>query len=167
MHHGCRPTSTRLVYGVFWLECVTLEERQCATHIVPWRLFQCKHALSQLRSSTCWPECAKVAQWHLHAKEQHGLDQNSNVIKMLSSLWVRSKWRSINSAVGIRVKQTCANCMSSALLLRRTRILASAGVTRALQWIQSNHKCSFHIVISLCAHNVFLFHSSLGNYLYG
>lgn len=27
--------STRLVYGTFQLECITLGEGQCATHIVP------------------------------------------------------------------------------------------------------------------------------------
>lgn len=35
--HMCAmvAVSTRLVYGTFQLECITLGEGQCATHIVP------------------------------------------------------------------------------------------------------------------------------------
>lgn len=46
----------------------------------------------------------------------------------------------------------------------RTRCLASAG-TRALWRIWNNYECSFHIVISLRAHRVFLFHSNTPNCL--
>lgn len=71
-----------------------------------------------------------------------------------------------NSAFAVQTKEMCAECISSALLVRRTRVLVSAGM-RALRWIQNNHECSFHIVISLCAHRVFLFHSNAPNCLCG